>query len=79
MLRTYLKSIFVSLLTVTCFNSTMALAIELDEASRTIPFDSTGKTVVLTPEQVKRGKRLFNSHVVSVTRVESLKQIPMLD
>jgi photosystem II cytochrome c550 len=35
-----------------------AWAIELDEAVRTIPLTST-KTVTLTPEQVKRGKRLF--------------------
>ena len=33
-------------------------AIELDEASRTVALTST-KTVTLTPEQVKRGKRLF--------------------
>nr|YP_010336900.1 photosystem II cytochrome c550 [Madagascaria erythrocladioides]QUE28937.1 PsbV [Madagascaria erythrocladioides]UNJ16485.1 photosystem II cytochrome c550 [Madagascaria erythrocladioides] len=36
-------------------------AIELDEATRTITVNSTGTTTVLTPEQVKRGKRLFNS------------------
>ena len=36
-------------------------AIELDEASRTIALDGSGKTVILTPEQVKRGKRLFNA------------------
>jgi photosystem II cytochrome c550 len=35
-------------------------AIELDDAVRTIPLNST-KTVTLTPEQVKRGKRLFIS------------------
>ena len=35
-----------------------AQAIELDEASRTVALTST-KTVTLTPEQVKRGKRLF--------------------
>ena len=35
-------------------------AIELDDAVRTIPINST-KTVTLTPEQVKRGKRLFIS------------------
>jgi photosystem II cytochrome c550 len=35
-------------------------AIELDDAVRTIPLSST-KTVTLTPEQVKRGKRLFLS------------------
>ena len=33
-------------------------AIELDEASRTVALSST-KQVTLTPEQVKRGKRLF--------------------
>jgi photosystem II cytochrome c550 len=38
-----------------------ASAIDLDEATRTVVSDSSGKTVVLTPEQVKRGKRLFNS------------------
>ena len=35
-------------------------AIELDDAVRTIPFNTT-KTITLTPEQVKRGKRLFNN------------------
>jgi photosystem II cytochrome c550 len=38
-----------------------ASAIDLDEATRTVVADNTGKTTVLTPEQVKRGKRLFNS------------------
>jgi photosystem II cytochrome c550 len=38
-----------------------ASAIDLDEATRTVVKDSSGKTVVLTPEQVKRGKRLFNA------------------
>ena len=38
-----------------------ALAIDLDEATRTVVQDSKGSTVVLTPEQVKRGKRLFNA------------------
>jgi len=33
-------------------------AIELDDATRTIPLNGS-KTVTLTPEQVKRGKRLF--------------------
>jgi photosystem II cytochrome c550 len=37
-----------------------ALAIELDEATRTIALDSSN-AVILTPEQVKRGKRLFNA------------------
>ena len=40
---------------------TTASAIDLDEATRTVVKDSSGTTVVLTPEQVKRGKRLFNA------------------
>ena len=40
---------------------TTASAIDLDEATRTVVQDSKGNTVVLTPEQVKRGKRLFNA------------------
>ena len=36
-------------------------AIDLDEATRTVAVDSAGNTTVLTPEQVKRGKRLFNA------------------
>jgi len=40
---------------------TSASAIDLDEATRTVVVDSAGNTTVLTPEQVKRGKRLFNA------------------
>jgi photosystem II cytochrome c550 len=52
---------------------TTASAIELDEATRTVIIDGSGKTAVLTPEQVKRGKRLFNAtcgacHVGGVTK-----------
>ena len=48
-------------------------AIDLDEATRTVQADSSGKTIILTPEQVKRGKRLFNSscstcHVGGITK-----------
>jgi photosystem II cytochrome c550 len=50
-----------------------ANAIELDEATRSVPVNDSGKTVVLTTEQVKRGKRLFNSscstcHVGGITK-----------
>ena len=50
-----------------------ASAIDLDEATRTVVVDSAGKTVVLTPEQVKRGKRLFNAtcgacHIGGITK-----------
>ena len=50
-----------------------ASAIDLDEATRTVAKDGSGKTIVLTPEQVKRGKRLFNAtcgacHVGGITK-----------
>ena len=61
MLRKYLKHITVSIFCLTLTVPTVTFAIELDEAARTIPLDGNGKTIVLTPEQVKRGKRLFNS------------------
>lgn len=52
---------------------TTASAIELDEATRTVVLDGSGKTTVLTQEQVKRGKRLFNAtcgacHVGGITK-----------
>jgi len=52
---------------------TTSSAIDLDEATRTVVKDSSGNTVILTPEQVKRGKRLFNAtcgacHVGGVTK-----------
>nr|YP_009399832.1 photosystem II cytochrome c550 [Tolypiocladia glomerulata]ARW69651.1 photosystem II cytochrome c550 [Tolypiocladia glomerulata] len=43
------------------FFTPLAQSAELDEATRTVTFDSSSKTIVLTPEQVKRGKRLFNN------------------
>nr|YP_010444135.1 photosystem II cytochrome c550 [Haramonas pauciplastida]YP_010444191.1 photosystem II cytochrome c550 [Haramonas pauciplastida]UTE95021.1 photosystem II cytochrome c550 [Haramonas pauciplastida]UTE95077.1 photosystem II cytochrome c550 [Haramonas pauciplastida] len=36
-------------------------SIELDEATRTVTLDEFGSTVILSPEQVKKGKRLFNA------------------
>jgi len=49
-----------------------SFAIELDDAVRTIPLNSK-QTVTLTPEQVKRGKRLFlntcsTCHVGGITK-----------
>ena len=38
-----------------------SVAIELDEATRTVRVDAKGTQTTLTPEQVKRGKRLFNA------------------
>jgi|TARA_B110000444_G_C18604764_1_gene484757 photosystem II cytochrome c550 len=71
------KKHFIGLiLSVFClFNLTNSsvFAIELDEATRTVAVDGTGKTTVLTAEQVKRGKRLFNAtcgacHVGGITK-----------
>ena len=53
------KKIFVFLLSFSF--SFQALAIELDEATRTVAHDSSGNGVILSTEQVKRGKRLFNA------------------
>lgn len=51
-----------------CFMPILVLAlvapvksIELDEPTRTVQIEQDGQTAVLTPEQVKRGKRLFNN------------------
>ena len=51
----------VVLVTIFSLFVTTASAIDLDEATRTVVKDSSGNTVVLSPEQVKRGKRLFNA------------------
>jgi photosystem II cytochrome c550 len=52
-----------------------AIAVELDAATRTVQQTADGGTVVLTPEQVSRGKRLFNyacgqCHVGGVTKTD---------
>lgn len=70
-----LRKIFIGFLVI-CFSNIFnasAFAIELDEATRTITVNGSGKTTVLTPEQLKRGKRLFNSscgqcHVGGITK-----------
>jgi len=51
----------------------LANALELDEDTRTVTLDAKGNSVVLTAEQVKRGKRLFNNacgtcHVGGLTK-----------
>ena len=57
------SSQIISILFVSIFGLlvTTASAIDLDEATRTVVKDGSGNTVVLSPEQVKRGKRLFNA------------------
>ena len=61
MLKKYLKLCSLILFCIFSVFITTASAIDLDEATRTITVDSSGSTTVLSPEQVKRGKRLFNA------------------
>ena len=51
-------SLILGCMTIFGLDISSSFAIELDEATRTVQL-SSNKTVVLTPEQVKRGKRLF--------------------
>ena len=61
MFKKYAKIFPIVCITIfSCFISNVS-AIDLDEATRTVIKDNNGKTIVLTPEQVKRGKRLFNA------------------
>jgi len=57
--KVLVSSILASLLVSTAVQPVKAL--ELDEDTRTVSLDGKGNSVVLTPEQVKRGKRLFNN------------------
>ena len=73
MLKKYSELFSLIFLTIFSVFVTTATAIDLDEATRTIVADGSGKTMVLTPEQVKRGKRLFNAtcgacHVGGMTK-----------
>ena len=73
MLKKYSQLFSLVFLCIFGISVTTASAIDLDDATRTLTLDSSGKTMVLTPEQVKRGKRLFNAtcgacHVGGVTK-----------
>ena len=46
---------------ITFFSLNTVKALELDESTRTVQLEASGKTITLTPEQLKRGKRLFNN------------------
>ena len=61
MLKKYSHVVSILFVCIFGFFVTTASAIDLDEATRTVVKDGSGNTVVLTPEQVKRGKRLFNA------------------
>ena len=72
-------SIIFTLLFISIFNIFLepSLAIDLDEATRTVVVDSNGTTTVLTPEQVKRGNVYFMQLVELVMLVELQRQIRM--
>ncbi len=62
---------FLSIFSVLAISSS-SFAIELDDAIRTVPLN-TKESVILTPEQVKRGKRLFintcsTCHIGGITK-----------
>ena len=73
MFRKYSKLFSILFFTTFSVSVMNASAIDLDEATRTIVKDASGNTIVLSPEQVKRGKRLFNAtcgacHVGGMTK-----------
>ena len=61
MLKKYSQLFSILFFSIFSMSVMTASAIDLDEATRTVVQDASGKTIVLTPEQVKRGKRLFNA------------------
>jgi photosystem II cytochrome c550 len=73
MLKKYSQLFSVLFFSIFSMSVMTASAIDLDDATRTVVKDGSGKTIVLTPEQVKRGKRLFNAtcgacHVGGITK-----------
>lgn len=68
-----LLGILVTVLLAFQFFVSSAAAVELDQATRTVPLNDKGDTIVLTLKQVKEGKRLFQyacaqCHVGGVTK-----------
>ena len=61
MFQKFFKTFSILFFALFTFNVTTVSAIDLDEATRTVVKDESGQTTILTPEQVKRGKRLFNA------------------
>ena len=55
---------FISLVLMILFftfqSASSAMAIEIDEATRTVKLNDHGETITLSQKQVKEGKRLFN-------------------
>jgi photosystem II cytochrome c550 len=60
-MKYFFTKTFFSIILLNFLFSFPVVGIELDESTRTVKLDSTGKTTVLTLEELKRGKRLFNA------------------
>ena len=73
--KKYISGVLATLFGLTnfAFLASPASAIELDEATLTVVLDPSGKTAILSQEQFKRGKRVFNAtcgacHVGGITK-----------
>nr|YP_009393432.1 photosystem II cytochrome c550 [Bostrychia simpliciuscula]ARW61994.1 photosystem II cytochrome c550 [Bostrychia simpliciuscula] len=77
--RNIVVLLFIGLFLFISLFSLPTYAIELDESTRTVSFDSSGKTIILTPEQVKRGKRLFNNSCAQCHNGGITKTNPNID
>jgi photosystem II cytochrome c550 len=71
MVKTQLSALLTFLVLLTSISSSNALA--LDEETRLVPVDDSGRRVLLTSQELKRGKRLFNNacgvcHVGGLTK-----------
>ena len=56
--KLYIVFVFFSIL---LYSTNAVYSLNLDKNTLTVPLEPSGKTITLTPEQAKRGKRLFNS------------------
>lgn len=61
MIKKYMLVFFLAFFSMMQVYLLPATALDLTEEIRTVPLEDSGKTVVLTLDQVKRGKRLFNN------------------
>ncbi len=73
MLRRCIWLAAIAVLVVGQFFTAPAFAAELDEATRTVKLNEKGDTIVLTLEQVSRGRKQFNyacgtCHVAGITK-----------
>lgn len=64
---------FISTIFIIFFQSSLINAEELNEDTRRVALNNEGQTIILTQEQIKRGKRLFNNncsicHVGGITK-----------